>query len=208
MSHVIEFDPSKCKDPDKRLKLDSALVLGMAVDCIPGLEFKLPFGHFICDGKIVDENGKVVTEGTLKARDWADDHKGNYVGDWPSVPKYGAALIRVNDAEGQQMAKTNKVQPYEVAVIPKTDENGEVYYVLAHDFFSGGYGIEEKVGKTELDPSHREVVSGHGELLKYYQAMGIKLAAIEAGHSFEVQELEDGSLTICTDKENVGLVRR
>lgn len=208
ISHVIDYAPDAVES-----KVRHCGILAGACKMISTLELVLPPGAAVGpDGLIVDAKGKVLTKGAMHYRTWKDDHGGRLVGDWPvpagmtaeDVGENAVAVVRLT-AEARKKCG-GSTAPYEVGVIPQVDpKTGEVTYSLCHDFFNKGYGLEAHVGETEVDYSTKKVKSAHGTLLQHYQLLCAKLAAEEAGHTFEWQKTEDGGYVAVADKQNVGI---
>jgi len=204
---VIDYAPDAIEQ-----KIRHITALGLAVQNIEGLCLKMRPGDYVDEqGKIRDKAGNLVTKGDMKYRTWIADH-GRLVNDWPKpagmteadIGNNAAAVISITDEEKKAKGKHNA---YDVAVIPNVDpKTGEVTYSLCHDFFAGGYGIEDYVGRTEVDSRTKKTKSAHGNVLMHYQMMCAKLAAEEAGHSIEFNKLEDGTYEALVDKEGAGFV--
>jgi len=207
VSHVVEYAPGAVEQ-----KLRNITAAKMAAECQDNLELVLPKGHTIGeDGHVRDANGQLVTKGGMHYRTWKDDHSGRLVGDWPmptgmtlaDVGENAVAILRVKD---KSKVKSYGTAPYEIGLVPHVDKKtGEITYSLAHDFYQGGYGIEDIVGKTEVDRSSKKVISAHGEYLMFYQMMSAKLAAQESGWDINFKKLADGTYEGVADTANTGL---
>ena len=218
MSHVIDFNPNSVEQKIKNLN-----ALSMACECVttkngqPALRLRLMkecalgiYGHLY-------NNQVRVSKGNAHYRTWKDDHNGRLVGDWP-LPKgmtsadigdNAVAVIELTEAAKKELGK-GSTEPYEVGVVPHVMEDGELVYSLTHDFFSGGYGLENYVGKTKLDRKKNKnnedvVVSAHEDILMFYQMMCAKLSAQEAGHDIEFLAQEDGTYVAIVDKQAQGV---
>ncbi len=207
ISHVIDYAPDAVES-----RVRHCGILAGACKMISTLELVLPPGAAVGpDGLIRNASGNVMTSGNTHYRTWKDDHNGRLVGDWPlpagmTAEQVGENAVAVIRLTAEARKKCGSTAPYEVGVIPNVDEKtGEVTYSLCHDFFGGGYGLEAHVGQTEIDYATKKTKSAHGLLLMHYQLLAAKMAAEEAGHTFEWQKTEDGGYVAVADKENVGV---
>lgn len=184
------------------------------------LGLRLAPGHYIdANGLVRDEHDELVTAGHMRYRTWLDDHNGNLVGDWDlpqgttpeSMGRNAAAVIYVTEEGRNELSRQHGALPYESGVVPHFDGQ-EMTYSFQHDFFAGGFGLEEYIGKTEVDYNVKvgkrsfKIKSSHGDLLMFYQMMCAKAAAEQAGHSIEFTKLADGSYEATVDAENRGMI--
>lgn len=223
ISHVIDYAPGAVEQ-----KLRHLGALKLSCECAltqsgqPALRLRLPAGAVLgSDGHLYDAQGNRIVAGEEGYRTWKNDHGGRLVGDWPlpagmttaQVGNNAVCVVELTEEAKKEVRARHKydVEPYEVGVIARVDaKSGELTYSLTHDFFAGGYGLEDYVGKTVLNSGRSSggrpgVKEAHGDLLMYYQMMCAKLAAQEAGHDIEFAKQDDGSYVAVADRQSQGL---
>lgn len=193
MSHVAEA----CVKPGEP-QIKDLRALKLACENL-GLEFELPSGSHIeafetANGdirtKVIGADGKSV-QNNLHFRTWKDDHGGKLVGDYRqegwSEQQLGDNAVAVIKLSAKQKQKLPGA--YEIGVVP--DRHNPGCWVTQHDFYSGGYGLEDIVGATKLKNGKPEVMAP--TLLMHYNMMVDKLAAAEHGDEIEFKQNADGS---------------
>lgn len=121
--------------------------------------------------KVAVENlmGLEITKCTPRKghyRTWKDDH-GGWAGDW-DLPEGVSAEEMGDNADyviSVPKSKDPKGKCYQLGII--WDEKDQCWYP-AHDFYRGGYGLEEFIGKTEV--KGKTVVKSHQKLMDHYKA--------------------------------------
>lgn len=102
---------------------------------------------------------------------------GEHVGDWP-VPK-GFTKHDLGKC-AHAIRVVGKSSAYEVGVVERRD--GKPGFTLLWDFWAGGYGLQEKVGKDALKLRH-----------EYAAAVSIKKAQA-LGYRHSLSRKEDGTV--------------
>ena len=109
---------------------------------------------------------------------------GRHVGDYP-LPE-GFTAEDMGKCEHALRIKGN-TQAYEVGVVKRRD--GKPGYTLMYDFWGGGYGLEEAIGKQA------------GRLRQQYSAQVATKQARKQGYRVTQQFQQDGSLRlVCTKR--------
>lgn len=129
------------------------------------------------------------TPGKGHYRTWKDTHGGKWVGDWP-LPEGVSA-----EAMGDNADYVIKVPPgkqknsdcYELGIV--RSEEDQCWYP-AHDFWGGGNGLEEHIGKTVIGKD-KKVVKSHSILMDYYQAARVAMHYRAQGKTVHLQKQPD-----------------
>jgi hypothetical protein len=211
MSHIIQVKAGV----KNMVALFRGCARAVTKDGQPALEMAFMDGcQLDADGQLC-RDGRLVTKGDVHYRGWKDDH-GRLAGDWnlpagvteAQAGDNAVAVIRLTEAAKAEVKAKSRYQepaPYEIGVIPVVDAEGRVSYDLAHDFYMGGHGVEDYVGKTEADYGTQQAKNAYGDLMQYYQIACAQLAAEEMGHDCEVEKQPDGSYLVVTDRQGVGV---
>jgi hypothetical protein len=142
---------------------------------------------------------------------------GRWVGDYPTPPGMHPAEVSFNAdfvislspdklAELRTARKVYTDKPWEVGIVwldeqdfvdPVSKETVHITagYYPVHDFWAGGQGIEEVVGKTKSTyvNGKQQITESHGLLMQMYRMVQMELAAQAVGDEVERVKLPDGS---------------
>ena len=120
---------------------------------------------------------------------------GRYVGD-TALPAglraedmgRNAEYVLTPTAEACKKHKIDPNQVYEIGLIPHPERPGE--YLLAYDYWRGGFGIEKLVGERVVENGNETVAP---LLLMHYQMQQDAMIAQALGDQIQFEEQPDGS---------------
>lgn len=117
--------------------------------------------------KLLKLNFEKCEPGKGHYRTWKDDHGGRLVGDW-DLPE-GTTAEQVGNNADFVISVPKELDPrgkcYQLGIV--RDEKEGCWYP-AHDFYSGGMGLEDHIGRTELKGN--KVIKSCGRLMDSYRA--------------------------------------